>query len=127
MLGPIHRTLSIAEYVGKRSVSELTVESNGKWVENMTISLLKMLPDEERKRRIESLVVRGKKMRALEHGMHKYYNGLDAAQIEKDYDEGYTVIRERSYSHQPVADMNRERAHVSHYQIDGISTILQKC
>ncbi|PQE11502.1 P-loop containing nucleoside triphosphate hydrolase protein [Rutstroemia sp. NJR-2017a BVV2] len=120
MLGPIHQTLSIVEYVGKRSISELMVELNSKWVDNMTISPLKMLPDEERKRQIEYLVARGKKLRTLKQGMHKYYDGLDAAQATKDFDDDYLVIRDRSYGHQLVADMNREPDHItSDIIIDG--------
>jgi hypothetical protein len=113
MLGPIHRTLSIVEYVGKRSISELMAESNDKWV-NMAISLLKMLPDEQRKRQIEDLVARGKKLRALEQGMHKYYDGLDAAQVTKDFNDDYPIMRDRYYNHQPIANMNREPDHVSY-------------
>ncbi|KAM3066248.1 hypothetical protein ACMFMG_003240 [Clarireedia jacksonii] len=112
MLGPIHRTLSIVEYIGKRSIFEILVETNDRWVENMTITLVKMLPVEERKRQIENLIARGKKLRTLEQGMHKYYDGLDAEQFTKNLDD-YHIARERSYNYLPDADVNREFDHIT--------------
>ncbi|THV52235.1 hypothetical protein BGAL_0085g00260 [Botrytis galanthina] len=76
VIGPVHETLRISEYAGKKSVLELLVELDGKLMtERVTVLPLKLLSTSDRKDRISYLVARGKKLRSLKQGDHKYYFG----------------------------------------------------
>ncbi|TGO07885.1 hypothetical protein BTUL_0240g00140 [Botrytis tulipae] len=82
VVGPVHETLRISEYAGKKSVSELLVELDGKLMtERVTVLPLKLLSISERKDRISYLVARGKKLRSLKQGDHKYYFGSAGEEV----------------------------------------------
>ncbi|KAF7867076.1 uncharacterized protein EAF02_009862 [Botrytis sinoallii] len=82
IVGPVHETLRISEYAGKKSVSELLVELDGKLMaERVTVAPLKLLSISERKNRISYLVARGKKLRSLKQGDHRYYLGSAGEEV----------------------------------------------
>ncbi|TGO34358.1 hypothetical protein BHYA_0200g00030 [Botrytis hyacinthi] len=82
VVGPVHETLRISEYAGTKSISELLVELDGKLMtERVTILPLKLFSISEQKNRISFLVARGKKLRSLKQGDHKYYFGSAGEEI----------------------------------------------
>ncbi|KAF7926079.1 uncharacterized protein EAE97_010379 [Botrytis byssoidea] len=82
VVGPVHETLRISEYAGKKSVSELLVELDGKLMtERVTVLPLKLLSISERKDQMSYLVARGKKLRSLKQGDHKYYFGSAGEEV----------------------------------------------
>ncbi|TGO55305.1 hypothetical protein BOTNAR_0248g00050 [Botryotinia narcissicola] len=82
VVGPVHETLRISEYAGKKSVSELLVELDGKLMkERVTVLPLKLLSISKRKDQISYLVARGKKLRSLKQGDHKYYFGSAGEEV----------------------------------------------
>ncbi|KAF7903937.1 hypothetical protein EAF00_001271 [Botryotinia globosa] len=82
VVGPVHETLRISEYAGKKFVWELLVELDGKLMtERVTVLPFKLLSISERKDRISYLVARGKKLRSLKQGDHKYYFGSAGEEV----------------------------------------------
>ncbi|TGO20749.1 hypothetical protein BPAE_0268g00030 [Botrytis paeoniae] len=81
-VGPVHETLRISEYTGKKPVSELLVELDGKLMtERVTVFPLKLLSISELKEKISHLIARGKKSRSLKRGDHKYYLGSAGEEV----------------------------------------------
>ncbi|KAM0176166.1 hypothetical protein ACHAPF_005032 [Botrytis cinerea] len=114
-VGPIHETLRISEYAGKRAVSELLVELDGKLMtERVTVLPLKILSISETNKQISYLVTRGKKLRSLKQGDHKYYVGSAGEEVSNssnDEDVRFTG-RPPVYGTGPFVNLKREREEV---------------
>ncbi|KAJ8064241.1 hypothetical protein OCU04_006588 [Sclerotinia nivalis] len=111
-VGPIHETLRISEYVGKKSVMELLVELDGKLMtERVTVWPLKMLSIDERMKKISHLISRGKKLRSLRQGDHKYYVGDAGEEVSNSSDDDDPRFGKRvpGYRVGPTLDMKKER------------------
>ncbi|KAI9646475.1 hypothetical protein NHQ30_004468 [Ciborinia camelliae] len=121
-VGPVHETLRIQEYVGKKPVTELLVELDGKvMVEKVTVKLLKMLSADARKNKIEYLISRAKKLRSLRQGDHKYYSGIagEETSTSSDDDDVRFARRVPVYQTRFIVDSRKVRELVeSHVIID---------
>ncbi|KAF7875282.1 hypothetical protein EAF04_002454 [Stromatinia cepivora] len=110
-VGPIHETLRISEYAGKKSVMELLVELDGKLMtEKVTVWPLKMLSIDERMEKISHLISRGKKLRSLRQGDHKYYVGDAGEEVSNSSgdDDPRFGRRVPGYRIGPITDMKKE-------------------
>ncbi|KAA8573269.1 hypothetical protein EYC84_003761 [Monilinia fructicola] len=117
-VGPIHETLRIYEYAGKKPVTELLVALDGKlMIEKVTVCPLKMLSIDDRRNKVSHLISRGKRLRSLKQGDHKYYCGKvggEALSSPDDDDLRYPrrVPGVPIYNTRSFLDSNKEREFV---------------
>lgn len=116
VVGPVHETLRISEFAGKKSVSELLVELDGKLMtERVRVLPLKLLSISERKDRISYLVARGKKLRSLKQGDHKYYFGGAGEEVSNSSNSEDLKFpgRHPVYGTSSFVNLKKEREEVS--------------
>ncbi|KAF7957301.1 hypothetical protein EAE96_002888 [Botrytis aclada] len=113
-IGPIHETLRISEYAGKRPVSELLVELDGKLMtERVTIFPLKLLPYSEWEEEVSILVARGNKSRSLKRGDRKYYMGSAGEEVSNSsYDESIKFSGRPPVYTGPSVDLRKQHEEV---------------
>ncbi|TGO58157.1 hypothetical protein BCON_0058g00400 [Botryotinia convoluta] len=114
-VGPIHETLRISEYAGKKPVSELLVELDGKLMtERVTVLPLKLLSISEHKEETSHLVARGKKSRALKKGDHKYYLGSAGEEVSNSSNDEDLKFAGRppGYGMGPFVNLKKEREEI---------------
>lgn len=113
-VGPIHETLRISEYVGKKLVTELLVELDAKLMtERVTVCPIKMLSLDEKTKQISYLVSRGQKLRSLKQGDHKYYIGHAGEEQTWDDDDPRFARRVAMDQSRFILDVKKEREFVS--------------
>ncbi|TGO89940.1 hypothetical protein BPOR_0086g00100 [Botrytis porri] len=114
-VGPIHETLRISEYAGKKLVSELLVELDGNLMtEKVTVLPLKLLSISEREEQISNLVARGKKSRSLKRGDHKFYVGTAGEEVSNSSNDEDVKFAGRppGYGIGPFVNLKKEREEV---------------
>ncbi|ESZ89544.1 hypothetical protein SBOR_10071 [Sclerotinia borealis F-4128] len=119
-VGPIHETLRIQDYVGKKSVMELQFELDGKlMVEKVMICPVKMLSVEDRRNQMINLISRGKKLRSLRQGDHKYYSGSAGEEVSNlsGDDDLRFPRRVPVYQARSAVDSRKEPEYVESYVI----------
>ncbi|KAF5875726.1 putative atpase aaa+ type core protein [Botrytis fragariae] len=114
-VGPIHETLRISEYAGKKPVSELLVELDGKLMtERVTVFPLKLLSISEQEEETSHLIARGKKSRAFKKGDHKYYLGSAGEEVSNSSNDEDLKFAGRppGYGMGPFVNLKKEREEI---------------